>query len=338
MGNFIASKGSFLRVTNLFVTWPQCVVPKEECGRLLMEKYDPYWTVVVQEKHKTSGVHLHAVLKLRKRTRVLFSDLDAIVGKRGNYQAARSLPDVLKYVVKEDPTPYCKGIDVKKYLEEFAKKRSHKGDEVMKLLKDGGDLDTIVDRFPGYALVNKRKIEDMQVYLAKKKSKTDLKDWEPIGRDMYRDIEEDPVDVIANWLSKNVLKDRVFKQKQLYVWGPTNMGKSSLIMSLAPYLRLYSIPHHNSHEDYEDGMYDLAFMDEFKAQKKIQWLNAWLDGGIFSLKGRYKQVIKTQNIPTIILSNYSLVELYSDSTDAELATIRGRLLIVNVQSFIDIFE
>lgn len=66
-------------------------------------------------------------------------------------------------------------------------------------------------------------------------------------------------------------------------------------------------------------------MDEFRATKTIQFLNHFLDGSHMPLRQKGRQTVKTDNLPVIILSNYSLDECYCHSGDEKLETLRARL-------------
>ncbi len=102
VGNTLVTRTSVsFRATNLFITWPQCEVDKQETGKLLLELYDPMWVVVAEEAHADGAPHLHAILKCRGRTRFYHDDLDRIVGKHGNYQKINNLTACLTYIAKD---------------------------------------------------------------------------------------------------------------------------------------------------------------------------------------------------------------------------------------------
>lgn len=51
----------------LFVTYPQCPVPKDTMMAHLAGKLDVEWAMVAQEEHKDGNAHLHALIKLNKK-------------------------------------------------------------------------------------------------------------------------------------------------------------------------------------------------------------------------------------------------------------------------------
>lgn len=95
--------------------------------------------------------------------------------------------------------------------------------------------------------------------------------------------------------------------------------------------------------DWQDNVYDFALMDEFKANKTIQWLNQWLEGSPMKLKkkGISSGCVKNHNIPTIVLSNYSLEDCYhkvAQFNPIVLDALKGRFQIVEVTQFIKVFQ
>lgn len=107
-----------------------------------------------------------------------------------------------------------------------------------------------------------------------------------------------------------------------------------MIELLSAYLSIYYIPTDESFYDHwDDANYDLAVLDEFRGQKTVQWLNLWLQGGVMCLPKKGSQYIKKYNVPTIILSNYELADIYKK---ANYDSLEARLEIVYVNDFIKI--
>lgn len=293
------------------------------------------WAIVCREDHRDSeGVHLHAVVRCPKRKRWRHSDLDEVARKHGCYQGCRSLPASVEYCMKDGD--YCyDGFDPKEYIESFAKKKSHKAREVSLLIQKGSVFKDILELYPGYALTNKRKIDDLVDYVEMESRVVPLLPWSEAlevitnCRTMYPENLK-----IYDWIIRNVKKPRAFKQLQLYVHGVPNVGKTSMIMYLEKYLRIYHMEKSAYTDGYYDGKYDLIVMDEFKAQKTISFWNSWLQGGVMPLNVRYRSRTKHDNLPVIILSNYLIEEAYCNVDYEKLAPLRARIEYVNVISFI----
>jgi len=91
-------------------------------------------------------------------------------------------------------------------------------------------------------------------------------------------------------------------------------------------------------EDYEDDIYDLCIIDEYKGQFPVYLLNNFLDGSEVRFHTKGGSVIKRQNIPTMIMSNYSPKECYPNVDEIALDALMTRIRVINPDSFISIFK
>lgn len=95
-------------------------------------------------------------------------------------------------------------------------------------------------------------------------------------------------------------------------------------------LNIYWMPSMESfYDEYADDAYDLVVLDEFKGTKSIQELNLWLQGSPMSVRVKGGQRMKRQNLPMIILSNFSPAEAYGKCMPQQLAPLMARLEVVN---------
>lgn len=329
------SSGFRLQAKKLFLTFPQCEVTKEQAQERLTSEYGDQllWYIIASEQHQDGTPHLHLALEFKEKFSTRRLDVfDFVGGKHGNYQAMRSQRSCVQYVCK-DGNFISNGIDVKAILD----KKSGKFGSVAKMVMEGKNLDDINQEDPGFVLQHKRKLEEYIVWTNKRHEKKKLKDWEEIPEGDLRDM-DDQDQKIAVWLNNNIRKERVFKQKQLYIHGPPNTGKSSLIQKLSQYLTIYYIPRDEEfYDDYEDGVYDLAVLDEMTHTKTMQWLNQFLDGQSCYLRKKGGQILKKQNLPVLLLSNYSLEQNYKKLYEAgKLAPLMERLEQVEVKEFISV--
>lgn len=81
---------------------------------------------------------------------------------------------------------------------------------------------------------------------------------------------------------------------------------------------------------YEDGMYDLVVVDEFKGNRPVQFMNSFLDGSPLMLRKKGSQYLKTDNLPVMICSNYSLTDAYKNLDADYLESLQSRLLTVYI--------
>ncbi len=328
-----------LRGTSLFLTFPQCDHDMKQTLDDIVSMFNVKFAVVAAELHKDGTPHLHCVVKLKKRATIRFTDLDKIVGKRGNYQNARNIDKCLKYVSK-DGEWVSHNIDLLEYLKAIKDKTHTKAYKAMVLCKEGKKLDDLIEALPGFTFSNKRKIDGWIDYFEQKKYKKEKKEWSLALQVLALSplIDTPEGELICSWLYRNIKKRRAFKQKQLMIHGAPNLGKTSLINFLELHLNIY----HMTTDDYDDNWinygYDLAILDEFRGQKKITWWNKWLQGGTMPLKVRYRSPNKEQNIPTIILGNFCLQECYQNCDYTRIEPMLIRLEIVEITQYLEIKE
>jgi len=150
---------------------------------------------------------------------------------------------------------------------------------------------------------------------------------------------------LVEWCSLNIQCKRRFKQKQLYLHGPPNTLKTKFLRILSKYCTTYEFP---ATEDYFDLYLDpepqLCFIDEFKQSPiTIQTWNQLLQGSSpdrpLTLKQKGKQGLKKTNPPCIMISNFTLEEVFKKAlaqNPLALQSLYPRLLIVEVTQPLDI--
>jgi len=331
-------KSSFRLSGKCFIlTFPQCSESKEVALKRIQ---DHKWTkdldfaIVSEEKHSSGDPHLHVVVKFEQQIRTSEPNFfDFICQKHGNYQASRSVTGSVQYVIKYG-TYVTYNIDVDKFLQ--SSKKGNIGLTVANQVKEGKSLLEIDASNPGYFMTNKRKIEEYQAWFAKKSYKP-AKSWTILdlmtlsGNNLK----------IAKWLNKNLFQQRPYGSKDLFIHGTTQLGKTSLILKLQTYCRIYLVPLNEDWYDlYNDEDYDVAVIDEFKGHKSIQFLNEWCQGAIMYVKRRgIAGYIKKKHMPTIIISNYSLSECYAKAVSEHsncLEPLKRRLKSIEVTEPINI--
>lgn len=295
-------------------TWPQCELSPQDCldnATRLLPEFE--WAVVAKEAHKDGTPHLHGIFYFKEKCNIQNANatLDLICMKHGNYQGAKSPKKVLRYVCKDNN--YVTFGDVPTWTE------TKLTDQVAKMLMDGKSYQEVKEAYPGFTLLHKRKIEDFAGECQRKRACDSLQVWEaPVytGNDYN-------VMLIAEWLRTNIRQSRKPRQPQLFISGIPGVGKTRLISQLSTFLRVYHIPREEDFYDFwENGLYDVAVLDEFKAHKRLQWMNNWLDGSVINLRQKGSQILKMQNIPTIILSNFLPEEQYKKDSVARDAFLQ----------------
>jgi hypothetical protein len=303
-----AQEGSRFRlnVKKLALTYPRCNVEPQQVLQNILNHFGEEgvkWAVVVQEPHEDGTPHVHVGLWLQGRAPDYRSAtcLDFLTGTHGNYQAMKDPVAWVTYLMKGDGPKACHGIDPSVYLESRKRKKSISFLEVAQKLVEGLTVRQCVQEYPGFALQHLAKMAQFEAFL-----QTD----DPRERVPWTDL---PVlnlptvygRKIATWLNGNLGKSRSFRQKQLLIWGPTSVGKTSLILALEAYFRVYWIPMGEKYYDYyHDKDYDLIVFDEYHSQKTITWMNSFVAGAPMTLRRKGGQVQKRKNLPVIVLSNF----------------------------------
>lgn len=300
-----------LNAKNLFLTWPRNNVDSGTILNRIMEMFGPdnvSYVCVAEEEHEDGTPHLHAVVCLKKPCDVRnVATLDAVGGKHGNYQSARNVKDVYTYVRKGSkfvehgvPPQICIG---------------KKSDAIAQSIKRGETLDSVEEMDPGYFMSNLTKIQQYHQWTQVKK---------------LRLAPSLPPYVIRQWKTTfEIGMERVFKQKQYYLYGPPNTGKTSFILDLMQQgYRGFQIPLNNDFTMYNDESYDFCYLDEFKGQLPMTFLNEFLQGSPMCLNCKFGMRQKKKNLPTFILSNFDLYSAYKNSEKTAVDTLACRLEIV----------
>lgn len=264
-------------------------------------------------------------------TSVYADCFDDLAGQHGNYQPMKNQSKCVEYVTKDGdfvdwPEGAARALQAKQKVTFLSVAES--------ILYGRKRYRDIILDAPGFALQHRAKILPFEADVAKLQAADALLPWqglvEPVGRQFFPHEQ-----AVADWLEANVKAPlpRPIKTPQLYVWGPPNAGKSSMVQRLSQHLRIYYMPKGESFYDfYDDRDFDLIVFDEFKAQKTITEMNSWLSGEPIALRIKGGQRMKRKNLPVLILSNYSPAQAYSNSSEMALAIFMTRFHCVQIPS------
>lgn len=293
----------------LFATYPHCdVEPSVVLGRILDR-----WTsanidycVVSSETHSDGSPHIHLLVQFKSKQDIRnVRILDDLGGKHGNYQAVRKILSTIDYIKKggvwiENGIPPSTTTSVT--------------EQIAKRIREGGSLEEVEEEHPGYFLLHQRNIVQYANFVNIKRSRQLVK--------------RPPLVIYFCGCEVELGFSREFKQKQFFFFGPPNTGKTSFVLDLInDGFRAFQIPYNNDFAGYDDDMYDFAYCDEFKGQLTITFLNEWLQGSPLKLNVKCGQAYKKKNLPTFILSNFSLEECFPNS-GIKINTLECRLHIV----------
>lgn len=330
-----------------FLTFPQNLTSKQEALSRLQTKFQQTgntisWVRIAQELHQTGEPHLHIALMLEKPLSTRVSTFfDFVGGKHGNYQNMKSIQGSLAYCEKSDQTPLDFGTIPKP---DSGKRKSDsptagdskrsKSSIVAEKLMSGCSMDQICDQDPGYFLLFQPKIADFSSYWQTRQKGQSLT---PHPGKIYYSGQDLNTQRVVEWLNQNLFSVRPFKQQQLYLHGPPNTRKTSLVALLRPYFNIMDI-------DYQEDFYcqytpqvDLMFFDEFKGQKMVTHLNKLIEGSPVPLKRKFKApTTKTRNNAVIFCSNYAPHLAYSKIISMALDSFLARLLVIELTEPLDL--
>lgn len=303
-----------INAKNLFLTWPKNEGDSADIMNRIVEHFgmeNISYVCVSEEEHEDGTPHLHAVVCLKAKTDIkdAIPILDSIGGKHGNYQAARKVLDVIKYVKKGGhfvETGDCPESKTEKITSLVAN-----------ALRNGQSLEQVDEMDPGFFLKNQRAIKEYSTFQQRKK----LKATPP----------RPPLVMSRFGHQFEIGYPREHKQKQYWIYGPPNTGKTTLALDLlSDGFRGFQIPENSDFSAFDDS-YDFAYIDEFNGQLTVQFLNLWLEGVPMWLNTKGGSVRKTKNIPTFIFSNLPPDRVYWKTSQEILDTLLVRLIVIQTK-------
>lgn len=286
----------------------------------------------MRELHEDGEPHLHIVVSFEKPLDVRKPDFfDCIGEKHGNYQVARNEKDVLNYVKKYDQEPLIMG-----ELPDGRTKMNKVTVEIDKLVKEGATTEQLVETYGSFLLLHFKQVQSYMSVVRKINQDKQLKPWVKFDMESVSDL---ATLCIMDWCNENIKRSRFLKQRQLFIHGRTNLNKTRFFVEhLKPHLRVYYPAHENFFNDYEDGAYDLILFDEFERKRysEITFFNQIFDGSSCRLRTKGGTVQKNDNLPVIVISNFSFSENFGQMYNKE--SLQSRLLEVEVVNPIPVNE
>lgn len=327
-----------LNTKSLFLTYPQCDFPLEEFLRNIDIFFDKNIEkcIVAQETHMDGNKHLHAAICLKKPYRSKSADcLDHLALQHPNISGRfkGGWKKAFKYVMKEGNFLLLpRDLDVQSLLSSGTKKT----EKISTLVRSGASLDAIDDQEPAYMLMHLQQVQRYASFIELKKKRSEFAQAQ-LKKVLVEPAEGYSTDwnrEIASWLEKNIRQKRSHRQKQLWIKAPGGVGKTTTIMNLEKWfnLSIYWWPKDEKWWDgYSDGAFDLIVLDEFRAQKMITELNPILSGDPHPCSRRNAPpLVKRDNLPVIILSNFNPMECYHKAHMSQLAPLLDRIDIVEI--------
>lgn len=300
-----------LHGTNLFLTYPQCGLLPTEAEATLKLKLKHYeWSVWGKELHDDGAPHLHVFVRLTTPCNFKSATCLDLVGpggvvSHGNYQVARDPKASLDYCVKDNNVE-CFNItlgDARAFFTAAGRKRNAT-ELIMTEMEQGKDLREVANDYPEHMTFIMLHYDRLTKFYQQGRLLSIAKTKLTFVRAQTSFPPRLEDSLICQWLNKNLKKTRPFSQCQLWIHGPTKHGKTTLKNELKKSLRIYSVPNEDFYDAYKDSLWDLIVFDEFQFGKTITWMNSFVDGSETCLRTKFGQVLKENNLPVLVLSNF----------------------------------
>lgn len=319
-----------LQARRLSLTFPTCSANKNEALSRIITHFGSNldWAVVSAEHHENGDPHLHVAIGLKFKLRI--SDphfFDFVGGQHGNYQATKNTLAWLLYITKEDREPAQFGINVKQKIRLLQSgKNSSKSAQVEKLLLEGGEIPDIIETVPGFTLMHLKAIQEFQRIIESQARIQERERKKAAWKHSTIRGEGYLGEIVTDWIRTNLYQERARRQKQLYIYGETEMGKSTLIeQHLINFLSVYIMSTEEYQDDYNDNDYDLMVIDDFDGNPSLNTMLKIAGGDTMKLKRKgLPAYTKSRAMPLIVISNTPLDMIYPNISDALKAALKSR--------------
>lgn len=322
-----------LTAKTIFATWPHCTTPTKTILERIKQLPNYKWAIVSAEKHADGQSHRHAIFSLAKKVNIKApTHYDYLANCHGNYVAAKSNSKVAQYIIK-DGDYVSDSINVKALTCDKSGSSSSSTD-VANAIMSGLTPQQIMVAYPGFYLLHSKNVQEFHHEWMQQKLELQLQPWTPLQLPPQASLS---LTQLASWVNTNAmktsLKDRPLGTRQLFLWGTTALGKTSLVTHLSTMMKTFFC---TSMEHFFNGLdqtYQLIVFDEFHGQQTITFMNQFVDGQhmVVPLKG--SQYHKNNNPPVIILSNYSPRQCYpkvAESNPDHLDAFVRRFLVIEL--------
>lgn len=317
-------KKSKFQGTKLFLTWPQNETNKDTLIERLLEAYpnNIEWIVACNEDHepteidKYGGMHSHVALRFKKaRTWVYHKVLEEIGGKSGDYQCMKgTMYDAFTYIIKHGDYASWGFRNFEQTMISLKRKQSPKEGIIADMLYEGMSVRDVLEdpTIRGFAAFRLNRLKAMQQEFAQYR-KADYKPKYGFDQNLSDECNESSKELYDE-IIQNMNTPRKHRQKHIFIYTESGVGKTVLLEQLKRRCRVFSMPTKYPLEGYSDGTYDMMVAEEFRPGScQLSLINNILGGGETSTgENRYGCATKTDNILTIIASNYTPSELYSN--------------------------
>jgi hypothetical protein len=293
--------GYRLNCINLFLTYPKCLIVKEEALEQLKVHLPIKEYIIATENHEDGTPHLHAFIALHKKVDIRSATLLDLerdgVTYHGNYQSSKNKWATMKYCMKGDD--YISNIED---LEERKKCKDSK------------------KRFIGAELITGQKT----LRAATDENPELLWDYDRLRKNIALYQEDKRREELELARGQDEQQPPSYKKRHIWLHGPSDCGKSTKLrgmIALYGESECFQIPYNNDWCGYAGERY--LYADEYKGQLTIQELNRVCDGGAkVNVKGSTTTLCKLPQV--VVVSNYSISDCYHKADQVVLKALYNR--------------
>ena len=280
----------------LFLTYPQCNETKEDLFDFLLNKTNqkgekPDEVLVAHELHQEGTDHLHAYAKYPSPFRTRNCKEFDFNGFHGNYQAARSAKNVLKYCTKKED--YLATFDVSAKIATGTNEKELLGKRILA----GEDILKIVEENPKFIIGYQRLRQDVETFKQDQEEAANAVDL--------------PGELPNPWNLRFTV-DTDNKKCHFWVYSKEpNKGKTSAFIMpiIKEYQAILFDPKGTYHEVRKTTQ--IICLDEvYPGQMRAQTINRLCDGN-FSFRRIYVgEFLLKHKALIVVCSNYSIKECF----------------------------
>jgi len=282
-----------LRAKQLFLTYPQANdINEDDILHILNRDGAPIYALIAREQHQDGNFHFHCFVDYANIRDIRDERYFDCSGHHPNTQGVRNRRAVISYCKKQGSFTEF-GTD----STEATKK------EQIAAIASIEELTQAVNRgllhWKGYSRLRL----DLSTFL----------------RDQHALNTKNSLDMHQLRLNSCTIGECItfqftmkFKAKQLYIFGPPNTGKTSLLQQYNEATLFYA-PNNNDWNGFNEDIHKIIVFDEFHGQVPLSTMLQVLQGTKIRLNTKGGSIDKTKNCMCIILSNVAPQRCYTNS-------------------------
>lgn len=290
-----------LRAKNIFLTYPKANDIQQDLLLNFLQR-DASYVIVARESHQDGTLHYHCGLQYNDILNITRADHFDFAGHHPNVQGSRNWRATTRYIRKYND-----------FIEWGTDSTTSPQTDLITLAKSGTPATTAIQQY----------LESKSTSIRGYRSL--LTDYRLFSTDYHRSQQQP--NELRNRFNACTVGNCVtftfstkFKSPKLYIWGPPNTGKTSLLTQYDERF-IFNAPDNNDWTGFDPQFHKLIVFDEFHGQVPLSTLLKFMQGSKTRLNTKGGSIDCDKNLPMIFLSNIHAQRAYTHS-DAFLARLR----------------